>query len=587
MWLRLVKTLDSTSPSKSHFGWETTHCGPMALKFDFFRVLLVRSTAVGTFTFHAPDLCGPRWPADGSHRHPSGHQSCGQQNCKTMAKIPKIIILGYSKGDSCQISPLKNVNKLLRAASSIFWEDPRSVYSAMSSNMFGAWWAFTTASNLLLTKNPPSMNKWLPTPRHPAQVPRCSHQELCIDGVPWGRVLRDFRSRSCFCLNSYRSCDTCLIVKTLPFAECTISDYTFLSQASNEQGKAHASIAIVPLFLCRYSKRQKMVTWKAAGWAWASTIETRQRSIKMKGTSTVELQMELQRYASRKKRVARDSSLRWLPKIFKKISQRNIYETLEFGLRSVSGERDHWKEPSKYLETWELTWNGKTTCSMQSHAERKFSQKQTTWKERIYILAAVWIYLPQLRGSWFSFDQSRHNGNTRTDFHSTFQNKIPNGSHCFHWAHKISMTQLGAPWQVILWVSSEKHLSHPTEQYPEQSSNTGSWIDRGRASCFSWGAALAWFTHPTAMASNFRSETIHVATRLLVAWSAVGYGERGWFGGTLLCVNYSSASGCFVWGGRNLFFLKIEEHQENQATVSNEHPFSIAPRKQNLVDCNY
>ena len=42
-------------------------------------------------------------------------------------------------------------------------------------------------------------------------------------------------------------------MKTLPFAECTISDYTFLSQASNEQGKAHASIAIVPLFLCRYS----------------------------------------------------------------------------------------------------------------------------------------------------------------------------------------------------------------------------------------------------------------------------------------------------------------------------------------------
>ena len=227
----------------------------------------------------------------------------------------KIIILGYSKGDSCQISPLKNVNKLLRAASSIFWEDPRSVYSAMSSNMFGAWWAFTTASNLLLTKNPPSMNKWLSTPRHPAQVPRCSHQELCIDGVPWGRVLRDFRSRSCFCLNSYRSCDTCLIVKTLPFAERTISDYTFLSQASNEQGKAHASIAIVPLFLCRYSKRQKMVTWKAAGWAWehfsgpeggTSTIETRQRSIKMKGTSTVELQMELQRYASRKKNVLQE-----------------------------------------------------------------------------------------------------------------------------------------------------------------------------------------------------------------------------------------------------------------------------------------
>ena len=31
---------------------------------------------------------------------------------------------------------------------------------------------------------------------------------------------------------------------------------------------------------------------------------------------------------------------------------------------SVSGERDHWKESSKYLETWEVTWNGKTTCKL-------------------------------------------------------------------------------------------------------------------------------------------------------------------------------------------------------------------------------
>ena len=41
----------------------------------------------------------------------------------------------------------------------------------------------------------------------------------------WTGPAPDFRSRSCFCLNSYRSCDTCLIVKTLPFAECTVSDY--------------------------------------------------------------------------------------------------------------------------------------------------------------------------------------------------------------------------------------------------------------------------------------------------------------------------------------------------------------------------
>jgi len=42
--------------------------------------------------------------------------------CKTMVKIPKImiIIFGYGKGDSRQISALKNVNSLLRAAPSIF-----------------------------------------------------------------------------------------------------------------------------------------------------------------------------------------------------------------------------------------------------------------------------------------------------------------------------------------------------------------------------------------------------------------------------------------------------------------------------------
>ena len=75
-WSRVVKTFHSTSPSKSPFGWETTHCGPMALKFDYLRVLLVGSAAVGTFS--APDLCDSRWPAHGSHRHPSRHQCCGQ-----------------------------------------------------------------------------------------------------------------------------------------------------------------------------------------------------------------------------------------------------------------------------------------------------------------------------------------------------------------------------------------------------------------------------------------------------------------------------------------------------------------------------
>ena len=146
MWSRLVKNLDSTSQSKSHFGWETTHCGPNGAK------------AVGTFSFHAPDLCGPRWPADGSHRHPSRHQCCGQtlQNHGQDTKDYDYWIW-YCKGDSCQISPL---------TFTICWGQPhqffekilQSVYSAMSSNMFGAWWAFTTASNLLLT-NKPTLNE--------------------------------------------------------------------------------------------------------------------------------------------------------------------------------------------------------------------------------------------------------------------------------------------------------------------------------------------------------------------------------------------------------------------------------------------
>ena len=42
----------------SHFGRETNHCGPTALKFDYFRVLSVRSAAVGTFSFPAKCLLG-------------------------------------------------------------------------------------------------------------------------------------------------------------------------------------------------------------------------------------------------------------------------------------------------------------------------------------------------------------------------------------------------------------------------------------------------------------------------------------------------------------------------------------------------
>ena len=131
-------------------------------------------------------------------------------------------------------------------------------------------------------------------------------------GCLGGRFLQDFRSRSCFCLNSYRSCDTCLIMKTLPFAECTVSDYTFLSQASNEQGKAQTSMAIVPHdFFAGTRNGRKWWRVRRQGLGTfsgpeteegTSTIEKLQRSIKMKGTSTVELQMELQKVCFAKKR---------------------------------------------------------------------------------------------------------------------------------------------------------------------------------------------------------------------------------------------------------------------------------------------
>ena len=88
------------------------------------------------------------------------------------AKIPKIIILGYGKGDSCQISPIQNVNSLLSTTSSSFWEDPAKF---MSTRLWlPTCLALGKLSLQLATchsqTNPPSMNKWLSTLRHPAQA---------------------------------------------------------------------------------------------------------------------------------------------------------------------------------------------------------------------------------------------------------------------------------------------------------------------------------------------------------------------------------------------------------------------------------
>ena len=202
-----------------------------------------------------------------------------------------------------------------------------------------------------------------------------------------GRVLPDFRSRSCFCLNSYRSCDTCLWV----------GRNGCLSQVCSEQGKAHISIAAFSHVIspCRYSKRHsKVVTCFrriSAGLGnifrpWRGHIYSR------KATKIEEDERDFDRWAetngtpkgapSQKKRV--------LPqRVFFALSRKDIqkdftkiYEMLEFCYSvwwifqiSVSRERHHWKEPSKYFETWEL-----------KHAEscwgKNFS-KANTWKERI------------------------------------------------------------------------------------------------------------------------------------------------------------------------------------------------------------
>ena len=159
------------------------------------------------------------------------------------------------------------------------------------------------------------MNKWLSTLRQPQHRRHNVTIKTCaLLGCLRGRVLPDFRSRSCFFLNSYRSCDTCLIVKTLPVAECIVSHYTFLSQACSEQSKAHTSIAFVPRYFFAGTRNSRK-WWPIFGGfrpglgtfsgpeGGTCTVEKRLRSTKMKETSTVKLQRELQKYANRKKEV--------------------------------------------------------------------------------------------------------------------------------------------------------------------------------------------------------------------------------------------------------------------------------------------
>ena len=209
-----------------------------------------------------------------------------------------------------------------------------------------------------------------------------------------GRVLRDFRSRSCICLHSYRSCDTCLIVKTLPFAEYTVSDCTFLSQACSEQGKAHTFTAFVPRFF--FAGTRNSIKWpvrRQAGLGnifrpWRGHIYYRKATKIDKDERNFDCWAPdgaPKRYALRKKGVAPEILLesvdcqRYSKQFHEDI--RTIRIRFEVCFRRKGSLEHLWKEPSEYLETWELTWNGKTTCKVM--LKDFFSQKQTTWKERI------------------------------------------------------------------------------------------------------------------------------------------------------------------------------------------------------------
>ena len=143
--VKISKTVDSTSPSKSHFGWETTHWGPMPKSLIiYFRVLLQLEPSRSMRQI----FVGPRWPADGSHRHPSRHQCCGQalQNHGgpryqrlSFSHMVRVTLARYHQSKTstiCWAQPHQFFEKTLQ-----------SVYSDMSSNMFGTWRAFTTARN--------------------------------------------------------------------------------------------------------------------------------------------------------------------------------------------------------------------------------------------------------------------------------------------------------------------------------------------------------------------------------------------------------------------------------------------------------
>ena len=171
----------------------------------YFRLLLVPSAAVGTFSFHAPDLCCPRWPADGSHRHPSRHQCCGQalQNHGQDTKdYHSWTWWGRLSPDITDPKRQQFVERSRRSPIIFFWEDPAKCMTRI--------WVLTRLalgepSLQLATShsqtNPPSMKK---VTFHTG-APGTGATMFPSRTVHWwgafrGQVLRDFRCRSCFLL---------------------------------------------------------------------------------------------------------------------------------------------------------------------------------------------------------------------------------------------------------------------------------------------------------------------------------------------------------------------------------------------------
>ena len=117
------------------------------------------------------------------------------------------------------------------------------------------------------------------------------------------------------------------------------------------------------------------------------TIENSDKAIKViveqkLRNASVELQLELQRYTSGKKKgVARDSSLCWLAMAVRKTFQEDIRSVTircDFFEMSISGWMDQ-----NHSSTFKLESQYGMERHMQSRAQGNFCQKQTTWKERI------------------------------------------------------------------------------------------------------------------------------------------------------------------------------------------------------------